>query len=145
MENNIILIINILIYIPLLIVAFKSKDNVLKWTFISFFLLWECYAIFGDPFDSNNQGYPIFVSISLILSFFMIIKKIRNQRITWRPILTTMLFLVSYAIIVFQKGLISFGIPLYTGYILVTISFIIWLVLYRKELRFIKTYGIQKD
>lgn len=145
MENNIILIINILIYIPFLILAFKSKDNVLKWSFISFFLLWECYAIFGDPLDSNNPGYPIFASISLILSFFMIIKNIRNQWITWRPILTTMLFLVSYAIIIFQKGLISFGIPWFTGYVLVTITFIVGLVLYRKELRLIKTYGIRKD
>lgn len=99
----------------------------------------------GYEFDYrkvSNILVAIFFFLFLII-LFVIDYKIKNlpQRkdriiLSFKPVIVTLLFIISCILGIKASDL---KMPWLTGYFLVTLSFIIGLFLYRKELRFRKT------
>lgn len=103
---------------------------------------------FGHNFNYKNISN---ILIAIFLFFFLIILfvidyKIKNlpQRkdriiLSFKPVIVTLLFIISC---ILGSNASDLKMPWLTGYILVTLSFIISLILYRKELRFRKQQSL---
>lgn len=93
--------------------------------------------------DLFEFGLMFILMIIFGLIFYSIIKHVPKQKEKhrddyYKPILLLLIFISAYILAIKSN---SINMPWFIGYILVTISFIIGLVIYRKDLIFGKTTG----
>jgi hypothetical protein len=134
--------INLITYEFLLLIFLVAlcRNILLRWIVSWSFFPYIYYVALGYRFNFNKRHDIIFTIFFIILQIavtvYIIKNHIRKEHFTWRPILTILLFVIS---LVLHKVLIAQGMPWFTGYILVTLSFITGLILFRNNLNFRKT------
>lgn len=122
-------------YLLLILTFSLCRDELLRWFMSWSSFLYVYYSGIGTHFDIRNRNdiiaTVIFTILQIAVTIYIIKNKIHKEYLKWRPIVTISLFVVS---LILHKLLSTCGMPWFTGYILMTLSFVVGIALCFKKL-----------